>query len=242
MNMEKLFYFLGAHKTMLLFAITGAALVSLFWAFFIFNKRQNIPDQSLPFPTAYPSAQKPSPSQVPFQAVETSPQNNEKNVYPGEIEVSIFTNVYINSNKSFILEFSPPLPYYFKITNTFPAKQVIAKIYGGLQTNTTYTAVLKDSFGKTVYSWNFTTSITPAQSSSSLQVDKEKAYLEKYYPLVDYTPYKTGSFDIVYKTKSTLEVKMKISDREKVKQEVIDWIKSHGVDPATHSINYINSF
>ena len=57
------------------------------------------------------------------------------------------------------------------------------------------------------------------------------------YPLFDYTPYETTNWKITYLKPLILVVTLK-KDTPEVRQEVLDWIKSKGVDPSTHKIEW----
>lgn len=180
--------------------------------------------------------------QKSFKVIDTDPGDKQKDVYSGEIDISFITDNDILSEKSFSLDIAPKLPFYFKLTNSYPTKKVVAKVYGGLQTNTTYQLTVKDSVGRSIYSWSFTTSAKAAEASSALMEEQEKELIKNYYPLFDYIPYASADFDLDYTGHLILEVKIKNPDVSKVKLEVEDWIRSKGVDPKTHTINYINSF
>ncbi|PJE69095.1 hypothetical protein COU96_01625 [Candidatus Shapirobacteria bacterium CG10_big_fil_rev_8_21_14_0_10_38_14] len=60
--------------------------------------------------------------------------------------------------------------------------------------------------------------------------------LKEEFPLFQYLPYQTENFLIDYLAPLHLKVILK---SEKNKQEVLDWIKSHGVDPATHQFDWV---
>ena len=61
--------------------------------------------------------------------------------------------------------------------------------------------------------------------------------IRKYYPLAQFLPYNSDDFDVGYYTdKLTLPVTIKTPDVARAKQEVRDWIQSHGVDPSTHQL------
>lgn len=61
--------------------------------------------------------------------------------------------------------------------------------------------------------------------------------IRKYYPLAQFLPYNSDDFDVEYYTdKLTLPVTIKTPDVARAKQEVRDWIQSHGVDPSTHQL------
>ncbi|PIS14872.1 hypothetical protein COT64_00295 [Candidatus Shapirobacteria bacterium CG09_land_8_20_14_0_10_39_12] len=60
----------------------------------------------------------------------------------------------------------------------------------------------------------------------------------KGFPLFDYLPYETDNWKITYIKSLQLEVTLK-KDTPAIRQEVLDWIKSKGVDPVTHTIEWI---
>jgi hypothetical protein len=187
--------------------------------------------------------QKPVSSQQKFTIISTSPRNGQKNSDTGEILISFKTDKKILSPGAFTMDISPQLPYYWKFTNSYPTTSVSARVYGGLQTNTEYTVTVKNNQGQEVYSWNFTTSAQPPTSSSLLNVDKDNQVMARDFPLQEYLPYSSTDFSIDYYQKPlTLDITVKNSDVDKVKQEVNAWIISHGVDPSTHTLNYINGF
>lgn len=192
---------------------------------------------------------KPSPSptsstlpQQGFKVVSTDPKNGETNVYPGEIKISFSTDVPVVSEKAFSVDINPKLPFYSKITNSFPNNQIVIQVYGGLAKNTIYTVSVKDSSDQPLAKWSFTTSSQPNESSSQYVVEFEKSYNQKYLPLIDFVPYYSNDFNLGYEGDLRLRVIVKNPNIDLVKHEVNDWIRSHGVDPSTHTINYINNF
>lgn len=206
-------------------------------------KRTSNPAKEAPFPVFSPSG---SPTKIPrvsiFSVVSTVPENNQRDIYPGEIDLSFTADKVLSSEADFSLDISPALPYYWRFTNSYPTNTVTAKIVGGLKTNTTYAVSVFNSAKVKIYSWSFTTSSTAAESTSSLIRDEELQLDQKYFPLFNYLPYSNNDFDVIYIDRFTLQVSIKNPDVNKVKQEVIDWIKSKGVDPNTHTINYVNAF
>lgn len=180
--------------------------------------------------------------QQPFRVLQTSPNDGEQAVNTGEIVISFTTDVPIVSRDAFDLSITPQLPYYWKFINNYPTQSVQAQVFGGLQTDTQYTVTVKDHNRKIVSTWRFTTSQTPPESSSNLIKDQEQQKISKYYPLLQYVPYSNNDFSIDYTDHLTLSVQIKNSNTDMVKQEVLDWIKSHGVDPTTHTIYYTNTF
>lgn len=178
----------------------------------------------------------------PLKVVSSDPYNNQIEVYPGEIEISILTNKQIKSSEDILLEFNPALSNYYKIINPFPSNEIKFKLFGGLKTNTKYHLTFKDKKGDTIYEWSFTTSNIQPESSSALVSDKELELKQKFYPLADHVPFRSSDFDIDYKDDLFLVVKVKNKNTQSVKDAVISWIKSKGVDPNTHKIEYINVF
>jgi len=64
--------------------------------------------------------------------------------------------------------------------------------------------------------------------------------LKQEFPLVEFVPYQTDEFSVNYQAPFHLKVKIKkLKDLEAIKQEVLNWINSKGVDPATHQIDWL---
>lgn len=57
------------------------------------------------------------------------------------------------------------------------------------------------------------------------------------YPLFDYIPFKTENWSINYLKPLEFLVTLK-TDTPEIRQEVLDWIESKGVDPKTHKIEW----
>lgn len=64
--------------------------------------------------------------------------------------------------------------------------------------------------------------------------------LKTRFPLIEFLPYKNDRFSIDYKAPLSLKVEVKIATQTaEIKKEVLDWIKSKGVDPSIHQIEFI---
>ncbi len=177
-----------------------------------------------------------------FTITSTTPKNDEQNVYSGEISIIFTTDTPILSDKDFHMTIYPPLPNYWKFTNTYPTNKITAQVYGGLQTNTTYTVTVTNKKNGNPYSWVFRTSGKQQEDSTQIIRDQTENENAKYFPLFDYIPYESNDFSIDYTDKLTLVVKIKNPDVEMVKKEVNDWIRSHNVNPSTHTITFENAF
>lgn len=195
----------------------------------------------------YPSSgTNPTPSlaltQSPFRILSTSPINGQQNVFPGEIFIDFTTDVPIISKNSFSLTLSPQLQYSYNLISSFPTTKVKTQVLGGLNKNTKYLVTVLNQNLVPVYSWSFTTSNQTPEDSSQLVKQKEQQILTQSYPLYQYVPYANNNFSVDYTDKLTLTVTITNSGVTAVKQEVLTWIKSHGVDPSTHTIIYKNNF
>ncbi len=177
-----------------------------------------------------------------FKVLSTTPANNQLNVYPGEIEISFTLDQDIPSDKAFSMEISPAPPFGVRYTNTFPGKTITAQVLGRLKDSTLYTVKIKNSSNQEVYSWRFTTSNETVEASSAQVAEYEKQLAKDYYPLSSFTPYISERFEVGYQARLELNAYIKDPDVQAVKNEITSWIKSKGVDPSTHKINYINEF
>ena len=63
--------------------------------------------------------------------------------------------------------------------------------------------------------------------------------LKERFPLAAFLPYQTEAFSIDYTAPLSLKVEIReASQAAQIKKDVLEWISSHGVDPATHQIRY----
>lgn len=242
-NPEPLKLFLVKYKKLLV--ITGLIIFAMVIITLLISGRStnNIPGAtpSPVIPSFFPSITQVL-RQEAFTVASTTPNNGESNVTPGEIIISFTTDKPLISQNSFSMNITPALPNYWKIVNSYPTNVVKAQVYGNMKLNTEYTITVSDTNGRLVYSWIFTTSNVPAESSSLLQKEIEEQLKKDYYPLINYIPYESANFSIDYIDRLSLVVKGKNSNLDLVKKGVNDWIRSKGVDPSTHSIRYENAF
>lgn len=232
--------FLLNKKTLLLF-IVPVFFITLIIVLVIKNS-SSFSSKTVYKNNSYHSRPTPTPV-MGFKVLRTTPINGQTNVYAGEQAVSFTTLNSIPSASEFSLFFQPELSYKPVYSNKYPTKTVVADILGGLAPNTKYTVSILDTSGKYIYSWSFTTGSKPTNTSSSgLEAVKEKQDIQQNYPLFNYIPYQSNDYYIDYTGPLTLDVNYYIPNLNQVKQEVNDWIKSHGVDPSTHTINYVADY
>jgi len=78
----------------------------------------------------------------------------------------------------------------------------------------------------------------PSEPEKGDPLEKIREESLKEFPLFDYTPYITEQFVVDYTAPLHLKVFLE-KDTPQVRQEVLDWIRSKGVDPKTHKIEWI---
>lgn len=177
--------------------------------------------------------------QETFSLTITNPSNGQANVYPGEILISFTSSKPILSKNAFDVQITPTIPHYLTYENSYPTNEIKARVTGGLKPATAYTITVSDQNKKILATSSFTTSASPAESSTGLVIDEEKRINEQYFPLFAYVPYVTKDFVLDYTDKLTLEITIHRGTKDRVAPEVLAWIKSKGVDPSTHTINYV---
>ena len=232
--------FLTPKKLLIISAIAiGILIVGLI---LLLSAARDLQTTVAPTPTpTQPALPQPS-TQAPFKVVSSNPQDGQTNVPAAEILMIINTDVPIASRDSFSLIASPLLSFPITFTNTYPTKILQAQIIGGLQPNTTYTFTLNNKQGYKVYQWSFTTGSLSGQSQSGARVYLDQQIDATYYPLNSYLPYTTPDFTIKeYSGHLTLRVLVHNADLTKVKSEVNTWISSKGIDPASHTINFVTN-
>lgn len=176
-----------------------------------------------------------------FKITSLTPKDGESNIFPGEIQITFTTDVPINrEDYDLFIEPTPNLPT--KITNSFPTTQITHQVLGGLSKDTEYkiTAINKHNKRETV--WTFTTSNQQQESSPELLIEDQKNLNDNFFPLFEVLPYENKDFQIDYSGKLQLIVKIKKNKVDDIKKEVLEWIRTQGVDPSTHTINYENAF
>lgn len=181
-----------------------------------------------------------NPQNIPIIVLRTDPINGQQDIYPGEIKINISLNREIFSKNDIVIKISPEPTAGFEFTNSFPSKELTLQIFGGMAQSTTHTLTVSDTSGNTLYTWFFTTS-NKSPESSSAEVNKiQQQTIRNYYPLFDFVPYKTDLYTIDYTDRLTLEVKINGTRSPQIEASVENWIKSKGIDPSTHTIDYIS--
>lgn len=164
---------------------------------------------------------------------ETKPQAETKNVPVNSfIEIS-FKETIPATNWKII-----PFPNFIFETEVIDKTLKITP-KESLKTETNYRIeITNPTFPNFYYLLSFTTEkekyiYSPEKQKQFYQQLDEETHRDM--PLFDYTPYRTENFTVGYLKALTLQVLLK-RDTPTIRQEVLNWIKSKGVDPASHEI------
>lgn len=84
-----------------------------------------------------------------------------------------------------------------------------------------------------------TRKVKPTKSLTEAElVQEEMEGTKESYPLIKFVPYETENFEIRYEAPLFLRVTIKKENVETIKKEVIQWIRSKGIDPVGHRIEW----
>lgn len=162
----------------------------------------------------------------PLEVISTSPPNGTENV---GLDVSL--KVQFNREPEVVSVLSQPeIDYSLQPSNT----TLTLVLNQPLKPKTQYSLSIL-SREKVIFSWFFTTRLLTEDEA----IEEEIKITQESFPLIDYLPYETESSRIAYEDSLYLLVTIKKGDTEDVKKEVLDWIRSKGVDPQTHKIEWL---
>jgi len=86
----------------------------------------------------------------------------------------------------------------------------------------------------------FFTTPTPLNEGKGDSPSQILESLKERFPLVEFLPYETENFYLDYIAPLYLRATIKkTTDSAQIKQEILNWINSKGVDPKTHKIDFI---
>lgn len=177
------------------------------------------------------------PKEVLPQIIETQPNDNELQASP-EIKIIITFDQKITT-PGWQASFSPETAFTLLVNENKLEIQPTTF----LKEETKYSVSVKNSqFKNFSYMFSFTTlskSITPPSGGLGdpnfyNEIQKETA---DKYPLLKYIPFETKNWWVTYRGPLLLKVGLR-KDTAEIRQEVLDWIKSKGVNPDTHKIEW----
>ena len=162
----------------------------------------------------------------PLQVISASPLNGAENV---DLDVSLEIR-FNREPTTFSVLSQPEIDYSLQTSNS----TVTLVLNQPLKPKTQYSLTVL-SQGKTIFAWSFTTRLFTEGEA----IEEEIKITQKTYPLIDFVPYETENFRIAYEDPLYLRVKIKKKNVSAIKKEVLDWIRSKGVDPQTHQIEWV---
>jgi hypothetical protein len=105
-----------------------------------------------------------------------------------------------------------------------------------LHANANYTLTIKDQKGQILSQTSFATIQLDSDPYIPYQIEETN---KKYFPLLEWIPYNTKEFSVYYAEPLALEVKIYQGEQKTIEPKVLDWIRSHGIEPSTHKIQFI---
>lgn len=172
------------------------------------------------------------------QIVQTSPFN-------GQTQIPINTKIILDFDKNILVgiwQISPSPEFKFSLNIVENTLELVPS--KPLEYETKYNLEIKNQkFKQFYYSFSFTTlqpPLPPIQKSGLGDpnfYEEIKKGVNDYYPLLQYVPYKTEFWSIDYLGPLKLEVILNKNTAE-IRQEVLNWISSKGVDHQTHKIEW----
>ena len=169
---------------------------------------------------------------APPQVVFVSPSNHEENISTVS-KIKIDFNQPIEKNEINV-NLSPSTETLISFENNQKTLTLVPK--KPFHSNTTYTIEVFNKNNKPLWRSFFTTE--KLQGDPTIPYESEK-YTQTNYPLLEFIPYETESFSVTYSQPLTLKVTLKKGTKEIIESTVLNWIKSHGIDPSTHKIDWV---
>lgn len=182
-----------------------------------------------------------TPKKVVPEITETNPANKQENVsLDSQISISLNEPAVISEWQVIV---DPRINFSLEEKNG----SINIVPIEPLTQSTLYLVELKNiNFFDFYYSFSFTTkqvsfpppeiSIAPGKGDPKFYQTIQKS-IDKNYPLFKFIPYQGKGWSVDYLKPLTLEAIL-VRDTPQVRQEVLNWIISKNVDPATHKIEW----
>jgi hypothetical protein len=172
--------------------------------------------------------------------IKTDPADNQQNAYPKQTLKLTFDRPVSTKNWQIV-----PFPFFeFSLKSDKETLEIIPE--KELTADTQYKIEVKNNQDPSFYFTLSFKTIPDLLGPPPGGKIPSKEEVEKYYwdlsrktyeetPLFDYVPYVTENYIVDYIKPLTLQVLL-TKDTPQIRAEVLDWIRSKGVDPATHQI------
>ncbi len=174
----------------------------------------------------YTSQKKNAAVTLPLTILGTTPQEGSSQVSPFD-SVTITFNQRVNPQEISVT--STPSENWSVSQNISNILTITHGEY--LRVATPYTlTIMQDN--KTIGTLKFETA---HEQNDPRLLQTLQSELDQKYPLASLTPYETSDYKVVYSAPLTFEIQIKssIQPQDAISQ-VKEWVKSNGVDPATH--------
>lgn len=172
-----------------------------------------------------------SPNQ---KVVFVSPENLAANISASSLKMQIDFGLPLANESQYLINITPEVKTISKkLENN--GKSLLLTSEEPLHPNTVYKLEVRDK-NKVLWQSSFTTE--KLEGDPVIPYEGQK-YTQSNYPLLEFIPYETESFSVRYSAPLTLTVTIKKGTQKIIEPLIIDWIKSHGVDPLTHQIKWV---
>ena len=105
-----------------------------------------------------------------------------------------------------------------------------------LHANANYTLTIKDQKDQILAQTTFATIQLDSDPYIPYQIEQTN---KNYFPLLEWIPYNTKEFSVYYAEPLLLEVKIYQGEQKTIEPKIIEWIKSHKIEPNTHEVRYV---
>jgi len=161
-------------------------------------------------------------------------ENEATNVSTVSLKIQIDFEQALSSENQYAFTINPEVKTITKkLENSNKTLQITSE--EPLHPNTNYQITIKDK-NKILWQSDFTTEVL--QGDPTIPYEGQK-YTQDNYPLLEFIPYETESFSVRYSAPLTLTITIKKGEQKTIEPLIIDWIKSHGVDPSTHQLKWV---
>lgn len=174
--------------------------------------------------------------------INSFPTEGEANVSLATLQITITFNHPIKNINEIRVNISPSL----QITSQLSQDQqtLLLEPQQLLLPNQAYSInVLQTKDDQPLGLFSFTTESLPESAMGGKGdpglVSKIHLKDQEDFPLLRWVPFSTQDFEVDYIGRTKLEVKVK-TNQEAAKQGLETWMRSHGTEPQTHEIVYIN--
>jgi hypothetical protein len=167
-----------------------------------------------------------------LEVVYVSPENQTENVAIST-QIKIDFNQPLKNQEEVVIELSPETEIDKKLENDNQTLVLSPRLQ--LHPNADYQLTIKNQKEQLLWQSNFKTE--KMQGDPNLPAAQIE-YTKENYPLLPYIPYEADKFYVVYSRPLTLKVVILRGSQKEVEPLVFDWIRSHGVDPETHTISW----